>query len=368
MEPPDRGVIQRLVEMIATMRESSTMTSSDVRCYSEPSEFAAAIRGANVELNITSPGRFSAKVKNIDLLAVRVQQFQETLPRIMHSTHVDGRAVIAFYTRPGPCLFHSGAELHLSDVVRLAKNQSYFQRSTGPACWATMSLSVEDLRAAAIGWLGHDLSLPRSGTIVTPQSSVMAKLRRLHTVAGRLAECAPAIISDPEAARPLEQGMVEAIVACFRTNTVREDTSARRRHAVIMRCFRAMLEAEADRPLYVLELAVAIGVSARSLSMCCQEHLGMGAKRYLLLRRMHLARQALRAADPSVTNVTEVATQYGFWQFGRFAGEYISLFGELPSVTLYRKISRGKTAPVRFHKAPTASGYMVKAESAVSHY
>jgi AraC-like DNA-binding protein len=62
----------------------------------------------------------------------------------------------------------------------------------------------------------------------------------------------------------------------------------------------------------------------------------MGPKSYLTLRRMHLARQRLSTADPSMSTVTDVATQFGFWQFGRFAGEYKSMFGESPSVTLQR--------------------------------
>jgi AraC-like DNA-binding protein len=79
-----------------------------------------------------------------------------------------------------------------------------------------------------------------------------------------------------------------------------------------------------------------IQVSDRTLRMCCQEHLGMGPKRYLLLRRMHLARRALREAGPDATSVTDIATRFGFWQLGRFAVEYQSLFGESPSGTLRR--------------------------------
>jgi AraC-like DNA-binding protein len=62
----------------------------------------------------------------------------------------------------------------------------------------------------------------------------------------------------------------------------------------------------------------------------------MGPKRYLLLRRMHLARQALRAGGHSAATVTETAMRYGFWHLGRFAGEYRALFGEMPSASLHR--------------------------------
>jgi len=51
---------------------------------------------------------------------------------------------------------------------------------------------------------------------------------------------------------------------------------------------------------------------------------------------MHLARRALRNADAERTTVTEIASDYGFWEFGRFSVAYRSLFGESPSTALRR--------------------------------
>ena len=86
------------------------------------------------------------------------------------------------------------------------------------------------------------------------------------------------------------------------------------------------------RPLRYL----CVGASERTFRTRCQEHLGLGPTRYLWLRRMHLARRALRMADPAAARVTEVATSYGFWELGRFSVAYRSLFGESPSASLRR--------------------------------
>jgi AraC-like DNA-binding protein len=215
-------------------------------------------------------------------------------------------------------------------------DQNHFQRTSGVASSGFMSLPVEELVSSGATMIGCDLTPPKDPLIIRPPSPALAKLRRLHAAAGHLAEQAPEVIANPDAAFGLEQALMEAMVGCFGNNEAPEDSVAQRQHELIMRRFRRVVEENPDQPLYIPELCKAIGVSERTLRVCCQEQLGVGPKRYLLFRRLHLARRALRKGLPGTTTVTEIATRYGFWHFGRFAGEYQSLFGEPPSSTLYR--------------------------------
>ncbi len=313
------------------------MTSVEVEHFTEPAELAAAIRGPKVDMTVTGRGNFTADFTVIDHGAMRLQRMSESLPFVYHAVNMGGRADFLFHTRPGPTLFRDGIEIASNHLVRrLEGPNSHFHRSVEPMNWGSISFAMDDIPYLSESVLGFNLRPPRSELVVTPPADAMANLRRLHATAGALASQAPEFFKNPEFVRGLQHILSQALVGCLEGNDGHERTRVQSRHKKIMQRFVAVLEEQVGRPIYVLEMAQAVGASVRSLTECCQEHLGMAPKRYLLLRRMHLARQALIAANTSVSTVTDVATEYGFWQFGRFSVQYRSMFGESPSVTLQR--------------------------------
>ena len=312
------------------------MLSSAVRTFSDPDDYGAAIRQANAQVLVTGRGHFTAQITRIDLHCLWMQRLSESLPRIIQTDMLGGRAVITFRTQSGPDLSWSGFGLQPGQIMRHPQIGSSFQHSSGAVGIGAMSLPLEDMASVGSAIAGCDLTPPRDVLIVAPGRAAMAKLQRLHAAAGDLAETTPEIIAQPEAARGLEQLLIEALIGCLAEAKVDEDTVAQRQHELIMRRFRRVVEANPTKALYIPEICAAVGVSARTLLVCCQEHLGMGPKQFLLLRRIRLARRALRRSAPGSTTVTEILTQHGFWNFGRFAVLYRSLYGERPSDTLGR--------------------------------
>ena len=316
------------------------MTSS-VSTFIEPDEYAAAIRQGTHKLTITERGNFKAKLWRIDLPNLWMQRFSETLARTSHVDGWGGRAVIAFGNHSVPSITRNGAELSADRICWLRPGQDYYQRSTGPAGYASMSLPLEQLAVLGTSMLGRELKAPTDARTIVPPPDAMARLQRLHTAAATLVEDAPQMLAHRQASRGLEQALIEAMIDCLGGGEIRENGTAHRHHSTIMRRFYRVIEEHLDQPLYLPELCRKVGVAERTLRACCQEHLGMGPKRYLLLRRMHLVRRGLHEAIPGSTTVTEIATRYGFWQFGRLAAEYTALFGEAPSATLAREPDQG---------------------------
>jgi AraC-like DNA-binding protein len=317
------------------------------RDFSEPEELAAAIYPSKVEMLPLCAGRFSGRVTLVDLPRVWMRRLYDNLPRIANVAHPPGRAFISFMPhRSSPPVTINGIEVGPDAMMRHGHESSSHQRSSAPTHWANMSIALPDLEALGTGFAGCNVMPARTSFIVKPQAASLARLKKLHAVVIGAVEGNTGILERPETANALEQSLIETAVDCLAGSGGQVETPAQYRHAVVMRRFRELIEANAERPLYLPEVCSHLAVSHRALSYCCQEHLGMAPKRYFLLRRMWLARRALREACPG-TSVTEIAMRYGFWEFGRFAVRYRKMFGETPSATLRNRPGAARVAERR---------------------
>lgn len=310
------------------------MSSATVRRYSSADELEAAYLAAKVELTPTQHRPYEARVVHLTFDRLWMQRVYESAARIKWAAQSPQRMFVRFLTRPGPSPLVDGTPLRDNEIIHFSRGHQYFEHSFDKMSWGAISLPVEDPMAKRLAIAGRDIVLPQSSTHLVPTTDAFGRLMRLHAEVGKMAETDRGHIATDMVSHAVEQSLLDALAECLSDPAALSVTSAHKRHDMIMRRFRRVLEEAPDEALYVPEICDAINVPERTLRLCCQERLGMSPKQYLLLRRMHMARRALSASDPATTTVTDIATRFGFWHFGRFAGCYRLIFGEPPSLTL----------------------------------
>ena len=92
-----------------------------------------------------------------------------------------------------------------------------------------------------------------------------------------------------------------------------------------------------DRPISLLEICEAVGVSERTLLYAFRERTGLSPKAYLKALKLNRVRQDLKEADPDTQSVHQIARRWGLEHSGALAADYRRLFGERPGQTLQRR-------------------------------
>ena len=312
------------------------MASITALCFSDPLSFQAAISTADLQLLPTARGQFRAELTKVCFDQLWMQRFYQNLPLINAGAMKPGRKVFTFFTSAEPAAMrHCGMDVLSGDII-VNNFDGIHQQTEAEFRLGSMSLTTHRLDAACKAITSREFSGSPLKHLVRPNAALMSRLLKLHEMVGQIATTVPEVLEMPGAARSLEQQLIHILVRCITENVSTQMTSGGHRHDKIVARFEEYLEANPNMPLYVPEICAAIGAAERTLRNGCEEHLGMGPIRYLALRRMHLVRRALLRAVYSTTTVTSIATDHGFWELGRFAVNYHSLFGETPSMTLHR--------------------------------
>jgi AraC family ethanolamine operon transcriptional activator len=110
-------------------------------------------------------------------------------------------------------------------------------------------------------------------------------------------------------------------------------------HPQVVRRALSVIDAHATEPVTIAELCRAAGVCERTLRNAFHDVCGVSPKQYLIRHGLEQAHSALQRARGARGAVTQVATECGFYELGRFAGAYRHLFGERPSDTLRASVA-----------------------------
>ena len=311
---------------------SSTQSCVDVE------EYRAAIRPANTEFLLTARSQaFRSAVTRVDLIDLSMQSLTEDVARVWQILVQAPRTSFVFAAQPGLPMRHRGVELADNEIAFIPKGVEVRQRTSGPISVASLSLPEVSVAPHIKTLFRQDLALPRDHFTFSLPLAMMTRLRHLHNAVIGLAETSPDIIVNDGVARALDSSLTEAALNCLAVGRLVEPRVAQRNHAALVRRLYEFVRRRPEEPLYLLDVCATLGVSQRTLHLSCHDQLGIGPKQYLLLRRFHQAHRALQTGAPTTTSVTDIAMRFGFWQLGRFAATYRSIFGEPPSATLRRE-------------------------------
>jgi AraC-like DNA-binding protein len=310
---------------------------SQVLAFSDPYLCQSALQSVSqAELLPTARGSFEVELTQVAMSKLRMQRIQIGLPQVSSVTVESDRKAVAFLLEPSsPELRHSGIDVTQGDIF-LYEDDVAHVRSLPNSQIGTISLPADHFPTVCEAIIGRPLFEKPRHAAVRPNPALLSRLRELHRMIGRIAHDTPEILELSEVRRAFEEKLGHTLVRCLADGTGVETTIGERRHSEIIARFRDFLAANSDGPLHLTEICSALGVAERTLRASCEEHLGMGPIRFLTLRRMYLVHRELLKADPAKSTVTNIVTDQGFWELGRFSVAYRTLFGETPSTTLRR--------------------------------
>lgn len=234
---------------------------------------------------------------------------------LMQVTGYDDRVLLDGMSCPSCVLIVLPPECHFT-VTR-----------SGPVRWFSWSIPKDESIALKIGPPETTENLLKTEKLLIALQQKEASALRSATYR---AICYPASDS-------IEQTLFYELEHAWKkrlSTTSLPSDSTRSAEQIVFRALR-FVQSRPDESIRIKDLAEAGGVGYRTLLRAFDRYLKLTPKHYLKLRQINNVYHAIRRGDGAET-LTDILYAHGVTEFGRFAGEYSSIFGELPSATLQR--------------------------------
>lgn len=216
----------------------------------------------------------------------------------------------------------------------MVPNAMFHINAKSPASWLTVAMSCElVLRWAAIREDEFDFSLLHRNLVSNAQrhlGSLLWLARRLFHIDAH----APQALHTDAAEQAARTEVMDVVFRLLLpVDPVHAAPRHNRDHKDILRRALELLDTLDIQSVYTEDICQATCASERTVRNVFNEYLGMSPHRYLMIRRLHAIRAAIRHAGPEDT-ITHICARFGVWDFGRFASLYRQYFGTLPAQSL----------------------------------
>lgn len=297
-------------------------------------EIAVSLHGFEQEYQQISPGGFAGRMTTI-----RFDGFQIAREFTNGSTYEQGAPVgdrcnFVFPLSMAGRVRCLGREVTLHDAFVIAPSYEYDLQLNRELVLGVLSIERESLRDFAQQVDDEvDVDAVGAGThILHGDPRLVDDLRRLFESTFAHFGSNQTDLRKPQIRHELRTSILTALLALFGCESDEPSVHPSARHPLVERATNYVLTRQHE-VIGIEDVCREVHVSRRKLQYCFQQELGISPAQYLRALRLRSARRMLQATKPNEKSIADVASDFGFWHFSRFAQHYRKMFGELPSQT-----------------------------------
>jgi AraC-like DNA-binding protein len=314
------------------VRPAEAVSRSNLRFQSfDPGAMRAALQDGALEHLQLGRGVFQGNVTHSASHGLRTDWGRYNLPVQGRGNLSRDMLTVAVPIRGAGAWRMQGASVACGDIVLLSEGGELLINLPAEVEWLAMQVPRERLEAAGVSLAGLH------GTAARRMSATQGAGACVHLadVAPVLAPIEAAPVGLPFDVEVAQEQLFTALLCEWERRRAHLGLAADKlqpgdRWRVVRRA-EAYIEGHGVT-VRIDDLCSAACTSLATLARVFREEFGVTPRRYLTLRRLASVRNDLLNGDPN-ESITDVATRWGFFHLGRFAGEYGQLFGERPSQT-----------------------------------
>ena len=174
----------------ATSSRGSEVAWSKVLSFNDPHSYTSAVLTADMQIFPTAKGEFRAELTQVVLNQLRMQRFEENLPRIHKGAIRRDRRVFTFLTADQPEVSNRGRVLSSGEICA-DDSEVQHVRTEGDYRLGAVSLIPKDFAAACKTIIGCELDVGRSTQFIRPSPNLIERFLKLHAMVGGIAKTTP---------------------------------------------------------------------------------------------------------------------------------------------------------------------------------